>query len=195
MDYCEINRQLEYLIIIVETVTSPQWLAIVGQSPKCPFTLQNSQFPVLSPGNGILLSLPPVIINVCCPGEGGGLGLPPPTSGWCPLPTHGLHCRPSLLVLLAGKYLGWERRDRQERRSLIRHSCVQCPLPLALCRGLSIEGMPTLKLFSIKLVVSQLFFSFLVNKTSIIIDTINDTIMDLRLHSKDPCNQFPSWIQ
>ena len=24
MDYCEINRQLEYLIIIVETVTSPQ---------------------------------------------------------------------------------------------------------------------------------------------------------------------------
>ena len=26
MDYCEINRQLEYLIIIVETVTSPQWL-------------------------------------------------------------------------------------------------------------------------------------------------------------------------
>ena len=61
MDYCEINRQLEYLIIIVETVTT----AMLARADTGPSAI-HSLFPVFMTkvwaGHGILLSgLPPAI--------------------------------------------------------------------------------------------------------------------------------------
>ena len=126
MDYCEINRQLEYLIIIVETVTSPQLCCWTDRAPGL-HSLSNSQFPVLcpSPGNGILLSLsrPSLLMFVARERRGGGV--PPPTCGSGPLPTHctaGPHCclfswRENILV---------GEREREE----ITHPTFLCSMPL-----------------------------------------------------------------
>ena len=166
MDYCEINRQLEYLIIIVETVTSPQWLARVGQSPKCPFTLQNSQFPVLSPGNEILLSLPPVIINVCCPGkEGereGGSGSPTAHLWLVPSP----HTRPALPALSAcslGGKISWLGAER-ETGEAITHPTFLCSMPPSISPHCTVEEG---KIARLKTCVLLLPFTILfVNKTT-----------------------------
>ena len=90
MDYCEINRQLEYLIIIVETVTT----AMLARADTGPSAI-HSLFPVFMTkvwaGHGILLSgLPPAIPLLMfvargreeggegAGGKGAHLWLPPP---------------------------------------------------------------------------------------------------------------------
>ena len=122
MDYCEINRQLEYLIIIVETVTSPEWLV---QDPGL-LTL-SFQFYV---GPGTSLSRPSLLMFVARAGRGDEREGPRPPVA-LPGLTHCTVATPPLLVLLAGKYLA--RRARSgERGETITHPTFLCSMPLTV---------------------------------------------------------------
>ena len=117
----------------METVTSPQLCCWTDRAPGL-HSLSNSQFPVLcpSPGNGILLSLsrPSLLMFVARERRGGGC---PTAHLWLWPAPHTLHCWPSLLlVLLAGKYLGWRERRGDHSSDIL---VFNAPLSLALALG------------------------------------------------------------